>query len=547
MTSPGVDVVFHGGHVRTVDDMRPAAEAVAVAGGRIVAIGDDADITSLAGSHTRVIDLRGRTLLPGFQDAHVHPVTSGLHRLQCDLTNGTTAEDYVRLVADYVARHPERPVVTGSGWSLTAFDGGTPSRALLDRVVADRPVILENRDGHGSWVNSVALRTAGVDASTPDPSDGRIEREPDGSPQGTLHEGAAVLVEQLIPEPTEDEWLEGARLGQAELHRFGITAWQEAQGTDGVLDAYRGLAERGELTGRVTVAQSWDTERGIDQIEVMVERRSSRAADRLRADRVKLFLDGIAENFTASMLEPYLGADGRPTNERGLKLFDADELQAVVQAVDAAGFHVHCHAIGDRAVRDGLDAIEHAMGANPAWDRRPTIAHIQFIHPDDLPRFRRLGVVANGQPLWAIHEAQMDRLTIPIVGPERASWQYPFGSLLRAGAPLAFGSDWSVSTADVLAEIEVAVRRVWPGHRDAKPFFPHECISLEAAVRAFTLGAAYVNGIDDVTGSISVGKLADLVVVDRDLFGPDVLPADARVLLTMIEGEAVFEDPALEG
>ena len=247
------------------------------------------------------------------------------------------------------------------------------------------------------------------------------------------------------------------------------------------------------------------------------------------------------------MLEPYLGADGQPTGDRGLALFDHDELRANVQAVDAAGFHVHCHAIGDRAVRDGLDAIEHAIGANPAWDRRPTIAHIQFIHPDDLPRFRRLGVVANGQPLWAVHEAQMDRLTIPFVGPERAAWQYPFGSLLQAGAPLAFGSDWSVSTPDVLAEIEVAVRRVWPGHRDGPPFYPEERISLAEAVRAFTLGAAYVNGIDDETGSITIGKLADVVVVDRDLFAPDVMPADARVLLTMVEGVAVFEDQALEG
>ncbi len=444
-------------------------------------------------------------------------------------------------------RFPDRPVIEGSGWEMSAFPGGTPSRTLLDGIVADRPVILDNRDGHGSWVNSVALSLAGIDASTPDPRDGRIEREADGTPQGTLHEGAMSLVQPLIPEPTDDEWLEGARIGQAELHRFGITAWQEAAGREGNLKAYRRLAERGELTGRVIVAQLWDRQAGRGQLERLVERRASNAVGRMRADRVKLFLDGVIENFTAAMLEPYLGPDGAPTANRGLAMFERHELLAVAQLVDGAGFHIHCHAIGDRAVRDGLDAIEGAIATNPTWDRRPTIAHIQVIHPADLPRFSSLGVVANGQPVWALHDSQMDVLTIPFLGEERTRWQYPFGSLLRAGARLAFGSDWAVSTADPLIEMEVAVRRTWVGRRDAPVFLPDERISLEAAVRAFTLGSAYVNGLEAETGSITVGKLADLVVLDRDLFAPGVLPADARALLTLVEGEPVFEDPGLEG
>ncbi|MET1232222.1 MAG: amidohydrolase family protein, partial [Candidatus Limnocylindrales bacterium] len=201
----------------------------------------------------------------------------------------------------------------------------------------------------------------------------------------------------------------------------------------------------------------------------------------------------------------------------------------------------------DRAVRDGLDAIEGAIAANSSWDRRPTIAHIQVIHPADLSRFGSLGVIANGQPVWALHERQMDVLTIPFLGAERTGWQYPFGSLLRAGARLAFGSDWAVSTANPLIEMEVAVRRTSVTHRDAPAFLPAERISLEAAVRAFTMGSAYVNGLEAETGSITVGKLADLVVLDRDLFAPDVLPADARALLTLVEGEPVFEDAALEG
>jgi predicted amidohydrolase YtcJ len=226
---------------------------------------------------------------------------------------------------------------------------------------------------------------------------------------------------------------------------------------------------------------------------------------------------------------------------------DLAVVREAVRLADAAGLHVHIHTIGDRAVRDALDAIEAAIAVNVTWDRRPTLAHIQVVHPADIPRFASLGVVANGQPYWAVHEAQMTELTMPVLGPERGGWQYPFASLLRTGARLAFGSDWSVSTADPLQEIEVAVRRVSPDHRDAEPFLPDERISLEAAIRAFTLGAAYVNGLEAETGSIEVGKLADLVVLDRDLFAPDVLPADARVLLTLVEGEAVYEDPALEG
>jgi predicted amidohydrolase YtcJ len=547
VSSRTADLILVGGRVHTVDDRQPSAEAVAIQGGRIVAVGHDADVLDMAGPRTRRIDLRGRTLLPGFQDAHVHPVTAGLDRLHCDLSTAHDAAGYLRLVEDYAMLFPDRPVIEGSGWEMAAFAGGTPSRTLLDAIVADRPVVLDNRDGHGSWVNSVALALAGIDASTPDPRDGRIEREADETPQGTLHEGAMFLVQPLIPEPTEDEWLEGARIGQAELHRFGITAWQEAAGRDGNLSAYRRLAERGELTGRVIVAQLWDRQAGRGQLEGLVERRATNAVGRMRADRVKLFLDGVVENFTAAMLEPYLGVDGAPTANRGLAMFEADELHAVARLVDGAGFHIHCHAIGDRAVRDGLDAIEGAIAANPTWERRPTIAHIQVIHPADLSRFNSLGVVANGQPVWALHERQMDVLTIPFLGAERTGWQYPFGSLLRAGARLAFGSDWAVSTANPLIEIEVAVRRTSVAHRDAPVFLPDERISLEAAVRAFTLGSAYVNGLEAETGSITVGKLADLVALDRDLFATDVLPADARVVLTLVEGEPVFEDPALEG
>ncbi len=257
--------------------------------------------------------------------------------------------------------------------------------------------------------------------------------------------------------------------------------------------------------------------------------------------------DGVLENFTGAVLEPYLDRQGEPTANRGISFVDPEALKGHVARLDAAGFQVHFHAIGERAVREALDAVEAAHRANGVTDRRHHIAHLQVVHPDDVPRFRALGVVANAQPIWAFHGAQMDELTIPFLGPERSSWQYPFGSLRRAGAALCMGSDWSVSSANPLLEIEVAVNRVAPANRDAEPFFPEERLDLPAALEAFTIGSAYVNHLDEVTGSLEVGKAGDFVVLDRDLFAPDAGPlGDAKVLLTLVGGEPVFQDPGLD-
>jgi predicted amidohydrolase YtcJ len=275
----------------------------------------------------------------------------------------------------------------------------------------------------------------------------------------------------------------------------------------------------------------------------------SGSAGRLRANSVKIMQDGVLETFTGAMIDSYLGPDGRPTDNRGISFVDPVALREHVTRLDAAGLQVHFHAIGDRAVREALDAIEAARQANGPTDTRPHISHIQVIHPNDVPRFAALDVVANAQPLWACHETQMDTLTIPFLGSERSTWQYPFSSLLRSGARLAMGSDWGVSTPNPLLEIEVAVNRIYPESRDeAVPFLPEERLTLEDAVAAFTLGSAYVNHLDDVTGSIQVGKLADLAVIDRDLFAPDAGPiGDGRVLATFVEGQPVYEADSVGG
>jgi predicted amidohydrolase YtcJ len=535
------DLAITGATVRTMDPTRSLSDAVAVRAGRIEAVGSE-EVRAATGRTTEVLHLPGRLVLPGFQDAHVHPPSSGLERLRCDLNSIEDREGYRQAIAAYARARPDEEWILGGGWSMAAFPGGTPRREDLDDVVHDRPTFLPNRDGHGAWVNTKALRLAGIDAGTPDPADGRIERDPDGAPTGTLHEGAMDLVERLVPEPGAESWELAILEAQRYLHSVGITAWQDATVEPPTLKAYRDLDDRGLLTARVVAALLWDHHRDEDQIEDLLELRRWGTGGRVRAGTVKIFLDGVVENFTASMLDPYLGADGEPTGNRGLRLADPDDLARNAIALDREGFQLHFHAIGDRAVRDGLDAVEAVREANGIADRRAHIAHIQVVHPDDVPRFAALDVVANAQALWALHEPQMDDLTIPFLGPERATLQYPFGSLLRAGARMAMGSDWSVSSPDPFPQMEVAVTRVDPLHRDKEPFLPSERIRLGQALAAFTRGSAFVNRLDEETGVIAPGMLADLVVVDRDIAAPDTGPiGDARALLTMVDGTVVHK------
>lgn len=549
--APGdtAELLFVNGALWTMGQAPTAASALAVRDGRIAAVGSDRELRALAGPSTRVVDLEGRSLLPGFQDAHVHPPIGGWAILTCDLHDlPWDREAYLDRIRAYAAANPDEPWIVGGGWGMPAFAGGTPSRHDLDAVVPGRPVFLENRDGHGAWVSSRALEMAGLDASTSDPADGRIEREQDGFPQGTLHEGAANLVRRLVPPFTPARWEEAILAAQALLHGFGITAITDAWVTAEHLPAYRALASRGALTLRTALSLWWDRDAGLEQVEWFEDARRTATRGRLRASTVKLMLDGVLENFTGALLEPYLDAAGHPTANTGIDFIDPERLARVIApTLDAAGFQLHFHAIGDRAVRSALDAVETVRRVNEPRDRRPHVAHIQVVHPDDLPRFGALGVGANMQPLWAVYEAQMRDLTIPFLGPGRSAWQYPFRSLERAGARLVGGSDWSVSTPDVLQEVEVAVNRVAPESRGIEPpFLPEERLDLASALGAFTIGAAWANGLDDETGSLERGKLADLVVLDRDLFdrGAGEI-GDARVLLTLSEGIAVHADPSL--
>ncbi len=536
--------VFRNGALFDGRRYRGALGGVVVADGRIAAVRAQDDGPGRPGPDTRVVDLAGGLLAPGFTDAHVHPIQGGLERLRCDLSELDTREEYLGAVRTYADSRPDVEWILGGGWAMPAFPGGTPLAADLDPVVPDRPVFLPNRDHHGAWVNTRALEIAGITRETPDPPDGRIERDADGNPSGTLHEGATALVSQYLPRTTGADYRAALLAGQDYLHSLGVTSWQDAivgsyAGMDDPGSTYVDAAASGELRSHVVGALWWDRRQGLEQVADLVGRREALTAGRFRATSVKVMQDGVAENGTAALLEPYLDRCGHPTDNTGHSFLDAQAVKDAVAALDAAGFQVHVHTIGDRAVRETLDAM---AGTDPA--HRHHIAHLQLIHPDDVPRFAELGVAANMQALWACHDDQMIDLTLPFLGEERSTWQYPFGDLHRSGARLVAGSDWPVSTPDPLAAIHTAVNRTeyaGAGRAGTDPFLPEQALPLEVAFAAYTSGSAWANHRDDA-GVVEVGAVGDLVVLDRDPFaGPPEEVGAARVVSTWIDGDAVYD------
>lgn len=519
-----------------------------VAGDRIEAVLPDAALLAERDG-ADVVDVRGGLISPGFVDAHYHPTVGGVEANGCDLSSARTAAECLERVAVYAAEHPEREWITGGGWGLGLFPGGTPTKDLLDSVVPDRPVILGNADHHGHWVNSRALELAGVTAATADPVGGRIERDDDGEPAGTLHEAAADLVERLVPPIAEDELLAGLLTGQRHAFGFGVTGWQDALvGTSNVgpdnLATYRRARRDGTLKARVRLALWWDRDRGPEQIDDLVERRARAAEAGLDAGSVKLMVDGVVENYTAAVSLPYLDPCGHATGNRGHSFIEASALKEAVRLCDEHGFQCHFHALGDRAVTEALDAVEHALARNGRKDLRHHLAHLQMVTLQDVPRFARLGAAANLQPLWAQAEQQMIELTLPFLAESLRDRQYPFGDLLATGATLVAGSDWPVSSANPLAGMQVAVTRQYV-ENPSPPLLPEQALPLERIWTAYTAGSAWVNHREHDTGSLTAGRLADVVILDRDPFRlPPEEIAHARAVRTLVGGEVVHDQPA---
>ena len=535
---PDADLVLRGGEIYTMDAARSWAEAVAIRDGRILFVGADSEMEALIGAETQVVDLGGRMVLPGMHDVHIHPISGGMEAAACNLNGLKTSEEYVEAIRRYADAHPDEAWITGGGWLMSAFGpGARPRREILDAIVADRPVFLTSSDGHTAWVNSKALEIAGITRDTPDPADGRIDRDPQSAEAiGSLQEGAAGLVEKFVPAPSEATRLSGLRYSVAMLNGYGITGLQDASVSEDDLATYDTLDASHELSLHVVAAQWWERDQGLEQIATIKARRERYTRGHVRATTVKIMQDGVMENYTATMLEPYL-IEG---DVRGIPMVEPEHLKDVVTELDAEGFQVHFHAIGDAAVRQCLDAVQSARENNGAPGHRHHIAHLQLIDSADIPRFRELDVIANYQPLWAWADDYITDLTIPFIGAERASHMYAIRSLHDSGAMIAFGSDWSVSTANPFEQIEVAVRRADPALDDGTVFVAEQRIDLPEALAAFTIDAAFTNGMEHDAGSLETGKYADLVVLDRNLFTIDVREiSEAKSLLTLFEGRPV--------
>jgi predicted amidohydrolase YtcJ len=525
------------GDVYTVDVARSWARAVAIRGDRIVGVGPEDDIRErFEGGDV----IAGACVVPGFQDAHIHAAFAGRILRHVNLDDLQDVGDYLERIRAHVEANPDAAWIVGGGWYSPVFGEAGPHRRQLDAIVPDRPVFLMNTDTHAAWVNSKALALAGIDASTPDPWDGYFVRDADGTPTGCLQEGTAYTFwSEYVPGDSTEDWMASVRVAQDHLHALGITAYQDAWVRPDLLSAYRALDDEGGLTMRVVTSLWWDRHRGPEQIEELVAQRDWGTGGRVDANTIKIMLDGCPESATGSMLEPYVGHFG-DEHDRGIQFVEENALKEALVRLDALGFQVHQHALGDRSFRSALDAVEAARAANGMNDARHHIAHLQLPDPADLPRMRPLGVVANVQLVWACPDAATETLTRPRVG-ERADRLYPIGDVVRTGAVIAGGSDWPVSTPDVFREMQVAVtRQVIGDGPDAPALDASQRITLAQALAAFTRGSAYVNH-DDEAGTIAEGMRADLAVLDRNPFAGEIHEiAHTKVTTTIAGGRVVY-------
>ncbi|HTN79587.1 MAG TPA: amidohydrolase [Acidimicrobiales bacterium] len=534
-------LLFRNGTVLTADPSRPTAHAVAVERGVIVALDDDA--LEHSARRATEVDLAGGCLVPGFRDGHAHPLWGGIELGQAPLVGAQSIDELLARVKAYADTHPDEPWIEGGGYDPSLLPKGVGDATVLDAIVPDRPVVLEANDHHTMWVNSEALRRAGIDADTPDPALGRILRHSDRSPVGTLVEWEALaMVRRVVPVPEAETQQAGLRRAMAALGRAGITWVQEAATSPAEAEVYAALAARGELTTRANLAfraEPGKWMRSRDSFTACRDALESAEATRdvLAARTVKFFADGVIEMGTGFLLEPYTDAP----HTCGLPNWSPAELEEAVIAFDADGFQIHVHAIGDGGVRMALDAIQAAGRANGPRDRRPVIAHTQVVAGPDRDRFAALGVIANFEPLWACLDGVMEKLTIPRLGPERSALQYPIATLVSSGARISFGSDWPVSSMHPLHGLAVAVTRQ---NRDGRPeagWLPEERLPVTQALAAYTSGTAY-QGFEEATGGmITIGKRADLCALSADISaiaGSEV--SDIAVTGTWTGGREVY-------
>ena len=533
------DAVFLNGKVWTVDAEKPEAQAIAVWHGRILRVGSDAEVKPLVGTRTKIVDLAARRVVPGFHDSHVHFLGGGRQLAQVDLKDAKDEAEFGRRLREFDQKTPRDRWLLGGNWDHDrTFGGRLPTAAMLDKCVKDRPVFIRRYDGHMGLANSAALKLAGITAATKDVPGGVIDRLADGkTPAGVLRDNAMSLVGRLIPEPSEEEILEAVLAAQKHAAELGVTSVQDMDGSSPetrrrLFRVLQRLAREGKLTCRIDLRWPISLQRELAATGVT----AGFGSDHLRIGGLKGFMDGSLGSSTAKMFEPYVSGEANT----GVFVTEPDAMRSLIRSADAAGLNVCVHAIGDRANAVLLDLFADVARQNGPRDRRFRIEHAQHLRPVDYPRFKELGVIASMQPYHVIDDG---RWAEGRIGAKRCASSYAYRSLLDAGAKLAFGSDWPVAPLDPIPGIDAAVNRRTLDGKHPNGWFPEQRISVNEAIEAYTLGSAYAGFQEKDRGSLAAGKLADFVVLSRDILDPNERDriTETQVMFTVVGGKVVFE------
>ena len=541
--SAGNSKAYINGSIHTFDKNLTIADSILVKDGVIQLVGSQSDVIKNADESIEIVDLQGRMMMPSFHDAHAHPIWNGMDFLQCSVFDLLTINE----IQERIRACLEKDHVKTSGWVVGAglnaglFPAANPNKSLFDEVSEDIPIYIEMSDGHNALVNTKALELAGINRDTKDPFKGIIERDPiTGEPSGTLREPSAMnLVADVLPTETPELRLNGLLYAQNLASSFGITSMIDAAVNEPYLISFKDLAQKGELNLRMTACIEYGRQHYVQKFsgfEDLYKRRSEFEHPRINTNCVKIFIDGVLEGQTGAILEPYLDS-----GSYGQLYFSQDELNNAIARFDANGTQVMTHAIGDRAVRSVLDAYQHAIETNGLKNNKHHISHLQLIHEEDIPRFSELKISANFQAAWALPDEWITEINIPELGVERVNRMYPIRSIHDAGGTIVGGSDWAVTTMNPLIAIETAVTRQDPTNRVEGTLNAKERMDLTEMLKAYTINASEVMRQGHLTGSIEVGKFADLIVLEKNLYKiPLKEIGEVRVIETVLEGNTVF-------
>ena len=546
--STTADVVLIHARIYSLNAQQPWAEALAIRDGKILAVGTEREISRYRSASTKVIDAKGRLVLPGFTDCHVHFMDGSFSMRQVNVEDAKTVAEVQERIKAYAAAHPNDPWVLGRGWSYPVFaPSGLPDKKQLDAIIPDRPAYIEGFDGHTWWANSKALEAAHITKDTPDPPGGTIVRDPaTGEATGAIKEDAAdAVIRRAIPEPSRKTKLQALRAGIKLANQFGLTRVHVLGGVNAGrddlhnVDLYEELRRNNELTVRFYLAYRLDPPKVSDrQLQEVVQARDRYRDDWISAGSVKFFMDGVIETHTAAMLAPY----SDDPSVSGQLLWEPGEYQRAVTEFDSRGIQIFTHAIGDRAIRVALDSYANAAKTNGTKDARHRIEHIEDASAADIPRFGKLGVIASMQPLHAYPDEDIFKAWLPSAGPERAQRAFAWQSIQASGGLLAFGSDWPIVTLSPWPGLQNAVTRETTEGEPKGGWIPSERVSLADAIKGYTLNAAFAGHREKTEGSLEPGKLADLIVVSQNVFQVDPHElGKTKVTLTMVGGRVVYK------